>query len=132
MKKVLLDTDVIVDFLRNGIDDEGVFHGVKEKTIQACISVITMFELYNGALLSNNPKQKLEDLAKLLEVFHVISFDKAQSYVASKSYAYLVKKGYSLEMRDILIAACAIANNLRLLTRNKKHFARIPELVFFE
>src|SRR3989344_8540197 len=120
MKKVLLDTDVLVDFLRNGIDDEGVFQGVKERTIQACISVITLFELYNGALLSNNPKQKLEDLARLLGSVEVLVFDKSQSYVASKSYAYLVKKGIPLEMRDILIAACAIAHNLKLLTRNKK------------
>ena len=129
---MLLDTDVLVDFLRNGIDDEGVFQGVKERTIQACISVITLFELYNGALLSNNPKQKLEDLARLLGSVEVLVFDKSQSYVASKSYAYLVKKGIPLEMRDILIAACAIAHNLKLLTRNKRHFNRIPELVFFE
>ena len=131
MIKILLDTDVIVDFLRNGIDASSVFNHVKNKKIQAFVSVITTFKLYNGALLSSNPKQKLEDLNIILGYVEIISFDNTQSYVASKIYAYLVKKGIKLEMRDILIASCAIAKNMKILTNNKKHFNRIPELQFY-
>jgi len=131
MIKVLLDTDVIVDFLRNGIDTSSIFNDVKNKKAQAFVSVITTFELYNGALLSLNSKQKLEDLSIMLGSVEIISFDNTQSYVASKIYAYLVKKGIKLEMRDILIASCAIGKNLKILTNNKKHFNRIPELQFY-
>ena len=131
MTKVLLDTDVIVDFLRNEIDTSNVFRDVKDKKAQAFVSVITSFELYNGALLSPNPKQKLEDLNIMFGSMEIISFDNTQSYVASKIYAYLVKKGIKLEMRDVLIASCAIAKNIKILTNNKKHFNRIPELRFY-
>lgn len=131
MTKILLDTDVIIDFLRNGIDNSNVFNDVKNKKVQASVSVITSFELYNGALLSPNPKQKLEDLNIMLGSVEVISFDNTQSYVASKIYAYLVKRGIRLEMRDILIASCAISKNMKILTNNKKHFNRIPELQFY-
>ena len=131
MTKILLDTDIIVDFLRNGLDTSNVFRDVKNKKAQAFVSVITTFELYNGALLSPNPKQKLEDLNIMLGSIELISFDNTQSYVASKIYAYLVKKGIKLEMRDILIASCAIAKNMKILTNNKKHFNRIPELQFY-
>ena len=131
MTKVLLDTDVIVDFLRNGIDKSDIFRDIKDKKAQAFVSVITAFELYNGALLSPNPKQKLEDLSIILGSMEIMPFDNTQSYVASKIYAYLVKNGAKLEMRDILIASCAITKNIKILTNNKKHFNRIPELQFF-
>ena len=131
MTKVLLDTDVIVNFLRNGIDTSSVFRDIKDSKVEAFVSVITTFELYNGVLLSNNPKQKLGDLAVLLEQMEIINFDNAQSYTASKIYSYLTKKGMKIEMRDILISSCSIANNLKILTNNKKHFNRIPELQFY-
>ena len=128
MKKVLLDTDIIIDFLRNGIDPSNIFKKITEKNTQAYVSSITTFELYNGALLSPNPKQKLEVLDQLLRAIEVIPFDNSQSYVASKIYTFLVKKGRILDMRDVLISSCAVAKNLKLFTSNKKHFKRIPEL----
>ena len=131
MTKVLLDTDIIVYFLRYGIDTSSVFRDIKDKKAQAFVSVITTFELYNGALLSSNPKQKLEDLSIILGSIEIMPFDNTQSYVASKIYAYLVNNGAKLEMRDILIASCAIARNIKILTNNKKHFNRIPELQFY-
>ena len=131
MTKILLDTDVIVDFLRNGIDVSGIFNDIKNKKAQCSVSVITAFELYNGALLSPNSGQKLEDLNIILGSVEITSFDNSKSYVASKIYSYLVKKGMKLEIRDILIAACAISKNMKILTNNKKHFNRIPELQFY-
>ena len=131
MRKVVLDTDIIVDFLRKGIDHSNIFKNIKDKKIKAYSSPITTFELYNGALLSRKPNKKLKEISWLLELIEIIPFDKKQSYVASKSYAYLVKKGLPLDMRNILISSCALSNNLHLLTRNKKHFNRIPELLLF-
>jgi len=131
MTKVLLDTDIIVDFLRNGLDASNVFIDIKSKNVQAFVSVITTFELYNGVLLSNNPKQKLDELAVMLQQIEIIQFDNTQSYIASKIYSYLVKKGLKIEMRDILISACAISKNIKIITNNKKHFTRIPELQFY-
>ena len=131
MTKVLLDTDIIVDFLRNGLDASNIFMDIKSKNVQAFVSVITTFELYNGALLSNNPKQRLHELAVMLQQIEIIQFDNTQSYVASKIYSYLVKKGLKIEMRDILISACAISKNIKIITNNRKHFNRIPELQFY-
>ena len=131
MTKVLLDTDIIVDFLRNGLDASNIFMDIKSKNVQAFVSVITTFELYNGVLLSNNPKQKLDELAVMLQQIEIIQFDNTQSYIASKIYSYLVKKGLKIEMRDILISACAISKNIKIITNNRKHFNRIPELQFY-
>ena len=131
MKKALLDTDVIIDFLRKGLDSS-IFQKIKERKIEAYISSITLFELYNGALLSKDPKQKLEDLSQMMNTINLMSFGGEQAYVASKIYAYLRKSGLSVEMKDIMIAACAVSKGLELYTRNKKHFERMPELEFLE
>ena len=128
MKNIMLDTDIIIDFLRNGVDNSNIFRDIKNNNVKSYASSITTFELYNGVLLSRNPKEKLEDLDRLLESIDIISFDRTQSYVASKIYVYLIKKGMPLEIRDILISASAISKNLLLLTKNKNHFDRIPEL----
>jgi len=131
MTKVLLDTDIIVDFLRKGLDASNVFMDIKSKNAHAFVSVITTFELYNGVLLSNNPKQRLDELAVMLQQIEIVPFDNTQSYIASKIYSYLVRKGLEIEMRDILISACAISKNIKIITNNKKHFNRIPELQFY-
>ena len=47
---------------------------------------------------------------------------------ASESYQYLRTNGIILEDADILLAGIAIANNATLVTRNTKHFNRIPNL----
>jgi predicted nucleic acid-binding protein len=67
----------------------------------------------------------------MLQQIEIIQFDNTQSYTASKIYSYLVRKGLKIEMRDILISACAISKNIKIITNNKKHFTRIPELQFY-
>jgi hypothetical protein len=47
--------------------------------------------------------------------------------VASKIYAELRKKGEIIEDPDLLIASICIANNLPLITHNKKHFKRLEK-----
>ena len=131
MKQVLLDTDVIVDFLREGADHLGIIEGVSKRKVVGYISAITHFELHNGALLSRDPKRKLEELGEMLEVMEVVTLGPAESYAASRIYSNLVRRGLSLEMRDILIAGCAVSKSLALLTKNRKHFERISEVEFF-
>ena len=132
MKHVLLDTDVIVDFLRAGTDHLGIIEGTSKREAVGYISAITHFELHNGALLSRDPKRKVEELGEMLEVMEVVCLGPAESYASSRIYSDLVRRGLSLEMRDILIAGCAVSRGLALLTNNRKHFERMPEVKFFK
>jgi tRNA(fMet)-specific endonuclease VapC len=43
-------------------------------------------------------------------------------------YAQLRKEGKPIDDIDLLIAGIALENNLVLVTNNRKHFERIPQL----
>jgi len=47
---------------------------------------------------------------------------------AATIYQLLKSKNQLIEMRDIFIAAMALVEDLPILTRNAKHFDRIPRL----
>jgi len=47
---------------------------------------------------------------------------------AAKLFQKLKQNNALIEFRDIFIAATAIANNIPLITLNKKHFQRIEGL----
>lgn len=132
MRQVLLDTDVIVDFLREGSDHLNIIESVSKKKVEGYISAITDFELHNGALLGKDPKRKLEELEEILGIVEIVNLEHAEACAASKIYSNLVRQGLPLEIRDVLIAGCAVSRNLALLTKNRKHFERIEELKFFK
>ncbi|GAK55586.1 hypothetical protein U27_02420 [Candidatus Vecturithrix granuli] len=48
--------------------------------------------------------------------------------IAGDIYAELYKQGTPLDDIDILIAGIALANNLLLITHNRKHFEKIHQL----
>lgn len=49
-----------------------------------------------------------------------------------KIKAYLTEKGVSIGATDERIAGIAISNNATIVTRNTKHFSRIPKLNIVE
>ena len=68
--------------------------------------------------------------AILFENIEVIPLDKDQARRAAEIFKKLKQKNMLIEFRDILIAACAMAEEMPLATRNKKHFDRIEGLEF--
>ena len=128
MKGILLNSNYLIDYLRGKIYTKAVIDKVKRREVEASISVITLFELYSGALLSSNSIKRLEEVDLLIQWFNVISIDDRAAFIASKIFVELRRKGKIIDIRDILIASCAIHRNLRLLTRNKNHFKNIEGL----
>lgn len=123
--KYLLDTDVIVDHLRNrkGIDVVWLDKG-------SAISIITKAELLYGAHKSDQLEKNLdmiEQMFKELPIeFVTLSDDILDIFARTK--VYLETKGKRLDDFDLLIAATAISEELILVTRNIKHYQRIPRL----
>lgn len=125
--KYLADTDIIVDHIRgrNPIKKE-----VAEKGLG--ISIITFGELLYRAEKSANREKSLKIISSLLLdlSIRIISLTEEVMTEYAKLKASLETKGLKLHEFDLLIAACAKQNNLFLLTRNIKHFARINNLKF--
>lgn len=125
MEKVLIDTDVIIDFLRGYKHRlKNFFPRVQKGKIRAIISSISLVELFEG-VGGNNKKQKIL-LNKLLFFLEVVSLDSLLARSAGQ-----LKKEYKLDLADSIIAATAIDKESHLLTFNQKHFKKIKEIQLY-
>src|SRR3990172_10093844 len=111
MKKFLVDSDVVIWFLR-GRDKE--IKLIKQLAFQGdlFISVITITEVRTGL-----SKDVGGVITKLKEIFKPQPVEEIIAEMAGK-----YKQRYNLEIADMLIAASAVVSNSTLVTYNKKHF----------
>lgn len=121
----LLDSDVIINYLRGKIKVER-----KIKEAELYISIITLGELVYGAYKSLNIQESLKTAEGFISdlSIKIIDVSKEVIYEFGAIKADLEEKGQRLEDFDILIAATAKANSLKLVTNNIKHFQRITGL----
>lgn len=124
--KICLDTDILVDFLRN--KKEAVeFIQENETKVVFAITFITLFELYYGAYKSG-AAQNLIKLEELQQRLKVLSTTKEAMKKAGEILASLERQGEPLDFRDLLIGSMALTEGFAIKTNNKKHFSRIPGL----
>lgn len=122
-KIVLVDTSILIDYFRKKDKEKSVLVTLVKQDYSYCISSVTEYEIYRGALLG-----QISFWDNLLQKVEVLSFDKTTSRVAVEINAELKRKRKQIEIPDLFIAATAIANNLPLATLNRKHFDRIDNL----
>jgi len=118
----IADTDVLIDFLK----DRGEAARVQSEIEAArlCTTVITAFELWAGA---GTPHQ-LGDVDTLLGALIILTLDSAAAQRAGQIQRDLARKGTPIAMADSLIAGICLEYDATLLTRNLKHFQRVPGL----
>lgn len=124
---VCLDTDILIDFLRNDKIAIKKISKLKESNVELTTTTINTFELFKGALRSKQG-DALENLVGLLINLKILDFDFSASRKAADIFEALRIKGETVDSSDLIIASIAIMNNEHLLTRNLQHFKRIPEL----
>lgn len=123
--KYLLDTNIIIDYLRGGslIEIEIIKSGCG-------LSIISLAELFYGVYKSSTVDKNLKKIKEMLidlEI-EIINLNEECVEKYGKIKAQLEEKGERLDDFDLLIAATAIKSNLILVTKNKSHFQRIPQL----
>jgi predicted nucleic acid-binding protein len=115
---VLVDTDIFIDYFNTGR-----FHSLFDSDrFIVYYSIITKKELL--AKLGLRDAERDAILAELSGC-RLIPF----SDPITAQYADLRRRFPALAKGDALIAATALVKQLPLLTRNKRHFRVIPELI---
>ena len=129
--EVVLDTDVIIDYLKRRPDPVAVeiFQKIRKGKLITYMTSITAFELYRGARLSPQPDVKIEGVKGLQFYIKVLPYDEAAADAASEISVRLEKQGEPIDMRDLFIGAIARTVKKPLTTRNVTHFQRIPDLM---
>ncbi len=124
-----LDTSILIDLLRQKSEAWDFLHKIEEEIITT--SSVCEAEIYEGVYRERpeNIQSKREIFLNLLKKLTEITiFDSEQAETAGKIRAELAKKGSLIGDLDVLIAAAAMAKNAVLVTKNPKHFQKIPGL----
>ena len=122
----LLDTDTIIFNLKGSL--------VVRKNLLLHIndpikvSVITLMELYYGAYKSQKVIGNLAKIKTIEQSLEIIPVRIESVEIFGMLKSKLEKSGSRLDDFDLIIAACALAHNLTLVTKNEKHFQRIEGL----
>ena len=127
----LLDTNVLSEVLRPRPSTHVVrtIHGTEPALRFA--SEITRYELRMGARLLDDDAagvlwSRIElQILPLAQWLHV---DAAVATAAADLGATLRRAGLPLETTDVMIAATALVHRLTVVTRNVRHFERVPGL----
>ena len=122
-----LDTDVLIDLMRG---TSSVVEHLAELPDDArlCITHIAAYELLRGVCTVGQPDQ-LQRVLHFIAQFECVGQSIAADLLAAKWWAKLRAHGTHLPDADLIIAAVAATAHATLVTRNRKHFARLPDLL---
>jgi len=131
--KYLADTTYLIDLINGDHKAVDVARELDELGELVCLSVISAEEYLRGIYYlywDNKEKlrRKLAEARRDLSAFEILPITYEIVVKAAEIEVMLIKSGEMLSLPDILIASTAICHNLILITRNVKHFQRIPNL----
>ena len=119
----MIDADVLIDFLQ-GAEPAARRIGVELEHQTLVTTVVTRFELLAGA--RHGRQRRL--IGDLLSALPCLPLDEATADRAATVRQMLVADGIDIGMGDSLIAGIVLVHRGILLTRNRRHFERVPEL----
>ena len=128
-KKLVLDTNVIVDHLRG--KDGGSLVRRLQKESELATTMINAFELYYGAYKSKSVAPNLASVKGFLSAIDVLDIDEASMEEAGRVLAALEKKGAGIDSRDLFVGCVSVVKGFAVLTNNHRHLGRIPNLLVF-
>lgn len=117
MSRLLIDTDVIIEYLKG---NQSAISYFKSLDSELHISAITLAELFTGI----RTDEEKEELTYFISLFDVIPVSDKIAIVGGQ----LRQKWYSshgMGLADALIAATAELHELTLISLNKKHFGML-------
>lgn len=118
---LVLDSDVIIDFLRHRsntlLDTLTRYRGH--------MTAISVYEIEATVVQSDRQAQQFRQLVQLMPV---LSMDAAAASEAAALQRILQQQGQVIGLPDTLIAGICLVQKLPLLTRNIRHYQRVPGL----
>lgn len=127
---VILDTDFIIGYLREAPKIIEILSNYEENKTDLKTTIINVGELYKGAYLSAKVIENIEKIDKFIRKVEILDLNIEIMKTYAKISADLRKKGEIIGDYDELIASITIHHNETLVTRNVRHYERIPKLSF--
>lgn len=125
MATILLDTSVIFDHLNGRLGRTQYLEDLLKQGHSLACCPVNFTEVYAG--MRPGEEAATKTFLGSLEFFSVTAEIAAQAGLLRRDWR---QKGQTLSYTDVTIAAVALANDLALLTDNRKHFP-MPDLALF-
>lgn len=127
MKKILVDTDILIDYSK-GYDRflGDLLRKQEEGSVELFVTPVNIAEYMTDSGL-RDPKRR-EQAAAFLDFFTVKEIGKTVGLLAGQ---YL-RDGKMDYLGDALVAAVAVDGGMTLVTRNIRHFQKIPKLSYLD
>jgi predicted nucleic acid-binding protein len=119
---IVADTDVLIDALRGGGSQAQVARHIESGRLAT--TAITVFELWQGAYAG----RQAPAVEALLDACDILPLDAPAARLAGELRAHLRDRRSDIGPTDSLVAGICISRGASLLTRNRKHFERVPGL----
>lgn len=122
--KLVLDTNIFIDKLRGGTKLDDFFSGVDEG-VELFLPTVVVFELFAG--LSSKQKSISDKIIEFRKYFHEIDLN----WNVARRAAEIHRDNKDIEAFDCIVAATAIEIGAQVVTLNKKHFGKIPQVAIY-
>lgn len=123
---LILETSFLIDLERERRRERRgpAFEFLARRSVERlCVTVTTAGELACGVAPAE--REAWEDLVR---GFAILPIDLAACWEYGRAFQYLKENGLLIGSNDLWIAAVALARELPLVTRNDRHFRRVPGL----
>jgi hypothetical protein len=120
-KRVLIDTDVLIDYLRGQAEAVSYLESLTEPLL---ISAITVAELFAG-VREGTERVALEQFVSAFNVIPIDDAIAANGGLIRRDY----RKSHGVGLADAIIASTAEFTKADLVTLNKKHFPMLSNVV---
>ena len=118
----VLDTDVLIDYLRGAGPGAAVVRSLRDRLAYR-VTAVAAFELALGRSYASNPSP-----VHALIAVECLPLSRRAALRAGALLRSLQEQGRGLELRDALQAGICLEARATLVTRNLAHYARVPDL----
>jgi len=126
---VVLDTDVLIYYLRDRNDSYSKMKNLKKKEESLNTTIFNVAELYKGCYSMKNVAKGLMKVKLLIDALdEIFLFENDSAEEFAKLSSDLKNRGHSIGIMDELIASICIVHQESLYSGNVKHFERIDDL----
>ena len=130
MTRYLIDTDWIVDSFRQQRRAEQTLIELAPEGLG--VSYITYAELYQGAHYASDPASSLRILQEFIEGVELVPLNLDIMRQFATLRGQLQQQGTPIGEMDLFIAATALHHAFIVVTRNRRHFERVPDLKLYQ
>lgn len=122
----MLDTPVIIRHLRGR--ESSTIQELQENS-ELATTMVNAFELFHGAYLSAKVGRNLSAVKGFLSTLEILPLDEESAEKSGEVLAELEREGKAIDPRDLFVGCTALRNGFAVLTDNRAHFERIPDLL---